>query len=443
MAGKFINTTTSYSQIVNQASQIMKGRLDNPYYIFSDKKASESVYYNINTTMTTLDESTRGNYSEISSKDSPLRYNKIKGFLVYGISRIEPNLELNEFGLEGDVNGELLILPRTIIPYPDDYFYLTSIGEKYIFKITSVNPNTLETGATMYRCTYILQSSDGVKSLEPQVVKTFVFNLNTGGIESDNGTNLTTSIIDEDSYNKASLLQEYTTTLKDYFISLFYDAKVQTFTYYTNPHSDSWFANNGIPKPLHIGNMQDATNKPFGIKVYDSYLIEFLIRNRILDGSSAYIHVDHQMFLQPTFALDYDRTIFSSIENQDIDKHYGYNTGNLLLCDQRLSLLYAYPENYYFMSYNNLNAKLYYINIFDDPRFVSNNIKEIKYTNNILKDIIIKYFNNYDITNDDLLQLKHIDYMSNREFFYCIPFVIFILEKEINKTLVNSNTITN
>ena len=65
MAGKFINTTTAYSQVVNQASQVTKSRLDNPYYIFSDKKASECTYYNINTTMTTLDEATRGNYAEI------------------------------------------------------------------------------------------------------------------------------------------------------------------------------------------------------------------------------------------------------------------------------------------------------------------------------------------------------------------------------------------
>ena len=147
-----------------------------------------------------------------------------------------------------------------------------------------------------------------------------------------------------------------------------------------------------------------------------------------------YIHVDQQMFLPATFPLDYDRTIFSSLEDHDIDKHYGYNVGNLMLCDQRLSLLYAHPENYYYMKYNNLNARLYYISIFDDPGFIQH-VKDKDYTGNILKDLIIKYFNDESITDDDVEKLKHIDYMSNREFFYGIPFAIYIIEKHIGNTI--------
>ena len=437
MSGKFINTTTAYAEMIQQAAQTAKSRLDNPYYLFTDKKASECTYYNLNTTMTTLDEATRGNYAEISAH-SPLRFNKIKKYMIYGITRIEPNLDVNEFGLESEnINGDALILPRTIIPYPGDYFTLTQLGNKYLFRVTAVNPNTLDTGATAYRVNYVIQSSDGLKDIEPQVVKTFVFNINTGGIDSDNGTNLSTAIIDEGAYNQAKDLQDYDTALKDYFISLFYDAKVQSFTYYTNPHSDTWYSVNGEPKPLHIGNMQDGAH-PFGIKVYDPYLIEFIIRNKILDGASAYIHVDQQMFLPTTFPLDYSRTIFSSLEDCDIEKHYGYNVGNLMLCDQRLSLLYAHPENYYYMKYDNLNARLYYISIFDDPGFIQR-VKDQDFTGNILKDMIIKYFNNQSITMDDVAKLKHIDYMSNREFFYGIPLAIYVIEKQIAST-ISGNT---
>ena len=197
MAGKFINTTTAYTQMVTNAGNRMKSLLDNPYYLFTDKKASECTYYNINTTMTTLDEATRGNYSEISN-NSPIRFNKIKGFLLYGVTRIEPNLDIGEFGLESsDITGEALILPRTIIPYPGDYFYLTQINKPYLFRVTAVNPNTLDTGATMYRINYTLVSSDGLKNIEPQVVKVFSFNLNTGGVGSDNGSNMSASIIEE------------------------------------------------------------------------------------------------------------------------------------------------------------------------------------------------------------------------------------------------------
>ena len=108
MAGKFLNTTTAYSEMTNKLATFSKQLLDNPYYMYTDKKASECTYYNINTTMTTLDEATRGNYSEISP-ESPIRFNKIKNFLIYGITRIEPNLDLTEYGLEGNEVLEKLL----------------------------------------------------------------------------------------------------------------------------------------------------------------------------------------------------------------------------------------------------------------------------------------------------------------------------------------------
>ena len=427
--GKFINTVTGYSQMVSQAADIMKNRLDNPYYLFTDKKASECTYYNINTTMSTLDESTRGNYSEISVQ-SPIRYNKIKNFLIYGISRIEPSLEIGEFGLESDnISGDIIILPRTIIPYPEDYFYLTQLGKSYLFKVTGVNPNTLDTGATLYRVNYSLKSSDGLKKIEEQVVKTYIFNFSSGG--GDNGSNMSTSIIDEDVYNNTTELQEYVCNLKDFYINMFYDSRIQNFTYFVDPHTKSWYSTNGVPKPSNIGLMQDVSNKPFGIKVYDAYLIEFIIRNKILEGSSEYIYVDQSMYLPQTFALDYSQTFFSSLEEKSIEKHYGYNVGNLLLCDQRLSLLYAFPENYYYMKYGNLNARLYYISIFDDPEFISK-IKSNTSVEDPFKNLIIKYFNDIKITKEDIDKLQHIDLLMNREYYYIIPMVIYILEQHIS-----------
>ena len=225
MAGKFFNTTTAYTQMVNQVAETMKGLLDNPYYLFTDKKASECTYYNINTTMTTLDEATRGNYSEIAN-NSPMRFNKIKNFLIYGATKIDINLDISDFGLEtSEITGEAIILPKTIIPYPGDYFYLTQIKEPLLFRVTAVNPNTLDTGATMYRINYMLDSADGVKKIDPQVVKIFQFVLDNTG----NGSNVSASIIEEDAFNNASALQNAAGELKDYYISMFYDAKVQSF----------------------------------------------------------------------------------------------------------------------------------------------------------------------------------------------------------------------
>ena len=437
MAGKFFNTSTAYTQMTTQAADVMKGLLDNPYYLFSDKKASVCTYYNLNTTMTTLDEATRGNYSEISN-NSPLRFNKIKNFMIYGITRIEPNLDIGDFGLESsDITGECIVLPKTIIPYPGDYFYLDQLDKPYLFRVTAVNPNTLDTGATLYRINYSLVSSDGLKKIEPQVVKVFEFNLSLSG---EMGSNMAASLVDEDTYANASELEDYATTLKDYYISMFYDNKVQSFTY-NYGLTDEWREMNGDPHHLHLVNMQKVECTPFGFKVYDPYLIEFMIRNKILSGASTYIYVTQQMFLPPTFAMDYDKTIFASLEDKDLERHYGRNTGNLLYVDvrQKLSLLYAFLTPYYYMEYSHLNAKFFYINIFDDPDF-TNKIKNKEYTSHELKNLIVKYFNDEDITLEDLHKLKHIDYMDNKEFYYGIPFAIFCIEQQIAKNLANSNS---
>ena len=99
------------------------------------------------------------------------------------------------------------------------------------------------------------------------------------------------------------------------------------------------------------------------------------------------------------------------------------------------------------MTYGNLNARLYYISIFDDPEFTST-IKNNTEVDNPFKNIIVKYFNSSSITSDDIDKIKHVDFLINREFYYEIPIAIFILEKHMASILqdstleVEDNTIT-
>lgn len=395
MAGKFIRTSNMKQEMPDLLSQNVKDRLNNPYYLFNNLDGSTCTYYNINTTMTTLDEATRENYAEISS-DSPLRYNKINNFLLYGINKIEPGFEITDYGLEAsDIQADAIVLPKTIIPYPNDFFTLNQIDKKYLFRVTAVNPNTLDTGAVMYKINYALAYTDGVCDLEPQVVKEFNFSATNYG--SNFGCLIESSVASE-----ASELEKYTIMLKDYFIQLFYDNKIQSFAYLRN----------GC------------------IKCYDPYLIEFIIRNNILGGSTEYIYVTQQIFLPATFGVDYDRTFFSALEDKDITKHYCKTAGNLLKCTQKLSLLYAYPQDYYYMEYSHLNNRLHVIDIFNDPQFMDR-VKNNKETNNVLKNIIIRYFNDTPIDSTILDKLKHVDYMENADLYYLIPLVIYCMEKNI------------
>ena len=404
MAKGFINTNAIRDVMTNTViPDTVNTLINNPYYLFNDKTASIATYYNLNTTMTTLDEATRENYGELTA-NSPLRFNKIEGFYLFGISKIEPDLDINEYGLEGNnVESDAIILPNTIIPYPGDVFTLNQLGNKYLFKITDVNPNTLDTGSVMYKVNYMLCGSDGLQTIEDKVVKNFKF------IYSNVGTNFA-CLIEDQTYSEIVDIQDITSMLKDYYIQLFYDVRVQTMCYY-----------------------RDSA----GFKVHDPYLLEFLIRNEILTGPGTFIHLDHQIFLPNTFGVDYDRTIFSTIDHGDLSKHIGTYIGNLLLVNQKLSLLYAYPQDYYYMEYVRTNNKLYIIDIFEDPDF-SNKIKNNIKTGNVMKDILIGFFNKEKVTAEQLEQLKHIDYMNNAELYYLIPITIYILDGYIQDSLTNT-----
>lgn len=417
MAGKFI-TDSNKADTINTITGLAQQILDNPYYLFSDKKGNACTYYNLNTTMTTLDEATRSNYGDISP-ESPLRFNKITGFILYGVNQIRPNLDVGDFGLEAsDITDEAYILPKTLVPFPGDYFTLDQLGDKYLFRVTAVTPNTLDTGSTMYKINYTLAASDGVLHIEPQVVKTYVFS--TENIGSNFGC-----LIEEDTYTLAQKVEELLTMLKDFYISLFYDVKIQSFAYF----NDGDFASN-----YPVGGSRAACNGCMGFKAYDPYLIEFIIRNDLLKGSTSYIFVQQQMYLPMTFPVDYARTIFHSIEQKDLSSHIGTSTGNLILCEQQLSLLYAYPQDYYYMEYRRLLPGLYPINIFNDPGFTTK-ISDNEKTTSIMKNILIGYFNDESLSEDTLTELTHIDYCENRELFYMIPITIFCLEQYLVQML--------
>ena len=397
MAGKFVNTEQKVT--FDTLSENVKELMKNPYYQFSDKKGSVCQYYNINDKKTTLDEATRANYSELGP-NSPIRYNKIKDAIIYGITKMDIALDITDFGLEAnDIAGEAYVLPKTFIPYPGDFFTIDHLGKPYLFKVTNAEQNTLYTDEAMYKISYILAYPD-LNGIEDQVVGTYVYNTASFGTNSK-------VVIQSDVYNIVAQIQDTLIKLKDYYYMIFYDQKVQTFIY------------------LHKGI----------IHAYDPYLIEFMIRNNILSASTEYAYVSPQMSLPSTLRVDYDRTIFSCIEDKDVETKAKIRyVGNLLVCQQKLSLLYAYPEDYYYMEYSHLNTHLHSISIFGDLEmiyYIRNNIK----TSNPLWNVMIKYFNDEEITSDDLLDIKNIDYCDNIELYYGIPIAIFCMEQMVSKML--------
>ena len=77
----------------------------------------------------------------------------------------------------------------------------------------------------MYKINYTLCTSDGLEDITPQVVRRYKFMI------QNIGTNFAT-FMDEESYSTAGDLEAYSTMLKNYYISLFFDNKIILWSIY-------------------------------------------------------------------------------------------------------------------------------------------------------------------------------------------------------------------
>ena len=404
--GKILETT--YRDTVEKITGLNSTLINNSFYTLNDKKPTLVTYYNIDRDASTLDPGSKIAYDNIG-KDSPIRFNKIKDFIIYGFSRIEMDTQNDEFGLEADrISGECFVLPNTIIPTEGDYFEVDHITDStWLFIITDVQIDTLENGSNVYKLSYKLEYVDHDR-IQECVTDNYTM------IEKREGTNIS-KIVKSDTLEIAKRLDNIAVMLKEYYNELFYNPLVQTFTY------------------------TDLTEW----RVYDPYMIEFLIRNDILaNGNDSYIHVCHQLEPVKTFSMDYDRTIFRIIEKKAVDKVLSSEYTIQLEEIKSYGTTFASRFETYFKAKYIKPPVGYRAQIIDDKlifRIIENELvedeKDLNNPSPLWQNIIIKYFNGGKYTEDEIKSVEELHYSNSMEAFYIIPILIFCLEYTIEKML--------
>lgn len=395
-------TNTVRKATINTLVDGFKEKIKNPYYIHMDSQPTLTTYFNQNIHKSTLDEGSKTEYAMIGNK-SPIKYNKVNNFYIYGLEKITTELENGDYGLESsEISGEGIILPNTIIPIANDYFTINHVKEKLLFKITSVSMNTIENGSNLYKINYKLDRvGKDVDEIEKQVEDKFEMIINNVGTQFN-------TIIRDSDYNFINNVEDMLERLKTYYCNLFFSTRVQTF-------------------------ILNHNNKYF----YDPYMIEFIRKHKLVSIDDKYIHVAHQTYLPATFSLDYDRTFFRFVEYPDLNnkkKPRIYSQAEII--NEYLSILCTRAEDYYKIEYigNNSNPNLYIIKNFDIDlieRIYENKLYDgYNYLN-----IIIKYFNDIKIESEDIYSIRDIDFEQNITLFYHIPIIIYILEHKIKSIL--------
>ena len=400
--GNFINT--NYNKTIDNLVEGAKSRLNNPFYIYGDRKPTIVTYYNINHNASTLDKGSSTLYDDIG-QNSSLRFNKIENFHLYGIEKININLDVGEYGLESPIEGEALILPNTIVPVPGDMFIINHVIDKpYLFMVTGIGIDTLYTGANFYKISYKLTRTDmdALTSLETvQTIKRFTYK--AGNV----GTTLT-PLIESNQAELIDKIEDNIDTLLNYYMNLFYKNSVQNFI-------------------LEYQHMY----------LYDPYLIEFMIRNKLfaLSGNN-YFHVEQAVYIGDTFALEYDHTIFKDIEIKKSNMRL--NSVYPVPVDDPNSLLVDRLESYYKLSnkvmYKDYDNPINWLDMDLLDRVINNELYD-EDSNLYYRNLLILYMNNkeFDITDKLMDSIMDLEFNYTKELFYMIPILVFILKSYVNK----------
>ena len=400
--GNFINT--NYNKTIDNLVEGAKSRLNNPFYIYGDRKPTIVTYYNINHNASTIDKGSSTLYDDIG-QNSSLRFNKIENFHLYGIEKINVNLDVGEYGLESPIEGEALILPNTIVPVPGDMFIINHVIDKpYLFMVTGIGIDTLYTGANFYKISYKLTRTDmdALTSLETvQTIKRFTYK--AGNV----GTTLT-PLIESNQAELIDKIEDNIDTLLNYYMNLFYKNSVQNF----------------ILEHQHM-------------YLYDPYLIEFMIRNKLfaLSGNN-YFHVEQAVYIGDTFALEYDHTIFKDIEIKKSNMRL--NSVYPVPVDDPNSLLVDRLESYYKLSnkvmYKDYDNPINWLDMDLLDRVINNKLYD-EDSNLYYRNLLILYMNNkeFDITDKLMDSIMDLEFNYTKELFYMIPILVFILKSYVNK----------
>lgn len=398
--GRFTNS--KYTQVVNSLTSAIESKINNPYYKFSDKKPTTVIYYKQNIEKSTLDPDSGTAYQHVGDH-SPFKYNKINNFLLYGMGRIELDYQVGDFGLEsGEIIGDAVILPNTIIPTQGDFFYVPYINEDVLFKVNSISPDTLDNGSNFYKIEYKLELINCRELIEKQVVAEYEF------ITSNIGTDFK-CILQSSSVDLINQLEALIGNMIKFYMN-FFDSSVQTFVYLYN-----------------------------GEFMYDPYMIEFMIRTKLMSYGDEYFHLTQAIYLDNLFDYEYTKSFFYGLENGSIDMDKISTTGVGIKIEDPNSLFVTRLEDYYYID---LFPKVKYATRFgtidlDILEHVSSNTYYDETDTNYPYNILVAQLNGDSsyIQTNIIDIINNLDYKPTKEYFYLIPIFIYILNKYIDSLM--------
>lgn len=209
-------------RMVEDTTFQFENRFKSPSARFIDTTPIFVTYYHINIDETTVDEGFLDVASVIGNR-SPIRFNKIENFPLYGMDQIVLSLGDDDQGIDTTWEGDGIVLPKTIKPVPNDFFIIPTLKDSYVFRVTNIQYDTVMPD-NYYKIEFKLEYIDSVKisEIEKQVIDNHVCILENIGTENN-------CIIEKSSYLKIKEIEKMYREIKELYMAMFYNERHNVF----------------------------------------------------------------------------------------------------------------------------------------------------------------------------------------------------------------------
>ena len=370
--------------LVNNNIFKYEDKLNSAFTRFLETTPTYVTYYNINTIESTVDLGF-ANVDEILGPQSPLRFSEVKNLPIYGLDAIQLDVDDVEEGLTSSYDGELIVLPDTITPYPDDFFILEHKGFDFLFRITGVNYDTIKSN-NFYKLSFTVKyvtPEDSIKILE-QVTEKYTCVVGNIGTEDR-------CIIEDGVYELLQRMQYLYEDICKRYMTFFYNKKYNVIMYY------------------------DADDN---MGIYDRYLNAFIQKHGLFYDKEThraiYLNNEDETCC---FPLEYDNSLFRTFESRKKIKRYPYNNFKIQEVKNIYSVFRYYSAKVYSVRYRDGKAEYFPHQIIDCmvEGSIPDKTVETDFDYDEADRMLVKYM------NDQIDTIYNIDFDELEEFTYFQP----------------------
>lgn len=373
-------------------------------------------YFHVIKALTTKDTGLL-NVDKITGDSSPIRYNLIKDFPLFGLEQIQLELQDDDdVGLQTEYEGEAIILPQTITPLPDDCFIMTALGKRYLFRVIEIHYDTI-LDKNYYKISFVIKGVDNeyyYQDYLKKVVDTFICVYDNYGTQD-------AFLIKEENFQILDKLQKMADEVSKKYMTFFYNEKYNALMV-KNPHGSNmlydayvnYFCNE---REIFAQNPRNLWNYKFYVETRPEF--EFYYNASSIQ--SVVINKDIELIQSPRFMRYYD-TIPTFTDS--IFQFYGdFDTAGITISERHINPFgrHIHP-------------------ILPEELITAIQTNEFVDTTNLIYNVLVKYINN-DIESVGKLLGNFNDKIRVRPIYsdyVLIPLFLYIIY-QYKKSITTSN----